>query len=384
MIERKLKRKALELAEKFPILAIIGPRQAGKTTFVRSVFKNRDYYSLEEPDTRNFANSDPRAFLSGHPNGLILDEVQRTPELFSYLQYIVDNEKSSGKFILTGSQHFLLHERISQTLAGRVAILNLLPFSYNEIKDSVRDNENSLLLFKGFFPPIYDRNLNPADWYQNYIQTYVERDVRLVKNITDLNTFNKFIKMCAGRIGQLLNLSSLSNEVGISVNTVNSWLSLLEASFVIFRTYPYYKNFNKRLVKMPKIYFYDVGLASNLLGIKNENQISTHYSFGALFENFVMLEILKHFYNNGIKQDIYFWRDKLGREIDCILENTGRIKAIEIKAGKTIIPDFFRNIEYWNNLTGNIRDSYIIYGGIESQIRTEAAIIPWTKINNIL
>jgi len=384
MIKRKLKQRALELSKKFPVLAVVGPRQSGKTTLVKDAFAAMDYVNLEEPDTRQFAQNDPRSFLTEHSSGVIIDEIQRVPELFSYIQSIVDKRKSSGQFVITGSQHILLHENISQTLAGRVAILSLLPFSYEEIKGVTSSENVNNFLFKGFYPPIYDRKMEPADWYSNYITTYVERDVRLVKNVTNLNSFGTFIKMCAGRIGQLLNLSSLANEIGITVNTAKAWISLLETSFVLFRLHSYHKSFNKRLVKMPKLYFYDVGLASNLLGIQKAEQIQTHYSYGNLFENFVVVEIMKYYLNRGFIKNIYFWRDKLGREIDLILEDGGTITPLEIKAGKTITTEFVKNLEYWNLLTGNSStNSYLIYGGDQRQKRKHFSVLPWYNFNEI-
>lgn len=383
MIKRILSDKLITLSKKFPIVSVIGPRQSGKTTLVNAAFPGKDYANLEEPDTRLFAQKDPRAFLSNHKNGLIIDEVQRVPELFSYIQSIADGQKSAGQFILTGSQHFLLHENISQTLAGRVAILTLLPFSTEEIYPFKKKIDYSYYLLRGFYPPIYDRNIEATDWHPNYVRTYIERDVRLLKNITDLNTFNQFVKMCAGRVGQLLNLSSLANEIGISINTAKAWISVLEASFIAFRLIPYYKNFNKRLVKMPKLYFYDTGLASFLLGIQNEKQLETHYLIGSLFENFVIAEIVKYHCNRGLSPNLFFWRDKLGREIDCIVDTGKKIITLEIKSGKTITEDFFKGLNYWNDISNGISFPFIVYGGSAQQKRTNATVLPWNKLLEI-
>ncbi|MGB5288910.1 MAG: ATP-binding protein, partial [Ignavibacteriaceae bacterium] len=321
MIKRQIQEKLVQLAEQFPVVAIVGPRQSGKTTLVKMSFKEKTYLNLEEPDTRLFAQTDPRSFLSGSKSGLIIDEAQRVPDLFSYIQSIVDESKTPGQFIITGSHNFLMQEKISQTLAGRVAILTLLPFSLEEIRREDSEEDFPNYIFSGFYPPIYDRKIEPSDWYPNYIRTYLERDVRLIKNIPDLNSFTLFVKLCAGRIGQLLNLSSLAIEAGISVNTAKSWLSILEASYIAYRLEPHFQNFNKRLVKMPKLYFYDTGLACSLLGLESVDQISTHYLVGSLFENLVLSDLIKHKMNYGLNNNFYFWRDKLGREVDCLIES---------------------------------------------------------------
>jgi len=277
VIKRQIQEKLIQLSGQFPVVAVVGPRQSGKTTLVKMTFKDKSFLNLEEPDTRLFAQNDPRSFLSTSKSGLIIDEAQRVPDLFSYIQSIVDENKAPGSFIITGSHNFLMQEKISQTLAGRVAILTLLPFSIDELRGEDTLEDFSTYIFKGFYPPIYDRKIEPSDWYPNYIRTYLERDVRLIKNIPDLNSFTLFVKLCAGRIGQLLNLSSLAVEAGISVNTAKSWLSVLEASYIIYRLEPHFQNFNKRLVKMPKLYFYDTGLACSLLGLESVTQINTHY-----------------------------------------------------------------------------------------------------------
>lgn len=380
MIKRDIQDKIFQLSEKFPVIAVTGPRQSGKTTLVKMVFPDKEYVNLEEPDTRLFAQNDPRSFLSTKKSGLIIDEVQRVPDLFSYIQANVDEKKTPGSFILTGSQNFSMQEKISQTLAGRVAILTLLPFSLNEIRPDDSQDDFPNFIFKGFYPPIYDQKIEPTDWYPNYIRTYLERDVRLIKNIPDLNSFTLFVKLCAGRIGQLVNLSSLAVEAGISVNTVKSWLSVLEASYIIFKLEPHFQNFNKRLVKMPKLYFYDTGLACSLLGLESLNQISTHYLIGSLFENLVISDLLKHKMNNGLNDKFYFWRDKLGREVDCLVDSGLEKIILEIKSGKTINEEFFNGLKFYKDLSGNENIfSYLIYGGERKEARSAGNVIPWHK-----
>jgi predicted AAA+ superfamily ATPase len=384
MIKREITPSVLALAKQFPVISIIGPRQSGKTTLVKNIFPEKDYVNLEEPDTRLFAQTDPRAFLNGHPNGLIIDEAQRLPDLFSYIQVIVDSDKTSAQFILTGSQHFLLHERISQTLAGRAAIFTLLPFSFGELENHYENQpEYQDYIFKGFYPAIYDRNIAPKTWLANYVKTYVERDVRMLKNITDLNSFTLFLKICAGRCGQLINNSAIASEIGISTNTVRAWLSVLEASFIVFLLRPHFKNFNKRLVKMPKLYFYDTGLASYLLGITNTNQINFHHQKGALFENLIISEFMKYAFNFGLEPNLYFWRDKLGREIDCLIDRGEELTAVEIKSGQTITNEYFKNIKYWKDLSGSADDNYVIYGGSQIQKRSDTQVLPWRQMRDV-
>lgn len=384
MIFRDISNKVVQLTKQFPVVAIIGPRQSGKTTLVKNLFPDFTYVNLEEPDTRQYAQQDPRDFLSDKTNGLIIDEAQKVPELFSYIQTISDSSKKNGQFILTGSQNFLLLEKITQTLAGRVAILTLLPFALSELNPQSDTEPFSKYLFNGFYPPIYDRNLSPLDWFPNYISTYIERDVRQIKNISDLSAFNTFVKLCAGRIGQLLNISSLANETGISINTAKSWLSILESSFIIFKLQPHFHNYNKRLVKMPKLYFYDTGLACSLLNISTEEQVSTHYNLGALFENMIISELLKFRFNRGLVNNLYFWRDKLGKEIDCLIDNGNDKITVEIKAGKTLTTYFFKDLAFYNKLTTNedIR-AFLIYGGDSVQRRGDFSVLPWFKATDI-
>ena len=366
MIQREIAAKAQLLSTKFPIVALTGPRQSGKSTLVKNLFSGKPYISLEDPDIQLLAQNDPRGFLSNYPNGAILDEIQRVPSLFSYIQTIVDAEDKTGLFILSGSQNFLLMQNISQSLAGRVALLKLLPFSYAELQATqYKDSSIDEWLFKGFYPRIYDKNIEPEDYYPNYIRTYLERDVRSLKNINDLSLFNRFMKLCAARVGTVLNYASLANDVGVAVNTIKAWMSVLEASYVVYLLQPYHQNYNKRLIKSPKIYFYDTGLACALLNIQTTEQVSTHYLRGSLFENLIVSEVLKHFYNQGKEAPCYFWQDQVGKEIDLIVEMPTAVKAFEIKSSMTLNTTFFKNLTYWKGLvTPETQvETHVIYAG---------------------
>jgi len=384
MIKRVLEDKIRLLADKFPVVSVTGPRQSGKTTLIRSMFPHYRYESLEDPDTRLFALNDPRKFLKSEKK-MIIDEIQRVPELFSYIQTITDTADIAGQYIISGSQSFLLNQHISQSLAGRVATLNLMPLSISELRNyriPVLGYEK--FVFQGFYPRLYDKEINPGDFYPNYIQTYIERDVRLLQNIHELTLFVRFLKLCAGRIGQLLNLNSLANDCGISPNTVKSWISVLEAGYIIFLLQPHYKNFNKRLVKMPKLYFIDTGLASSLLEIRPESQLSTHYLRGALFENFILSEFIKKRYNSGLRNNCYFWRDNKGVEIDCIIENGKKLTPVEIKSSNTFNQDFFKHLNYWNKLSDNSgENSFVIYGGELNRNMKEGVLLSWQNIDTI-
>ncbi len=384
MIKRVITEKIIQLAEKFPVISVTGPRQSGKTTLIKTIFPDYRYESLEDPDTRLFAINDPRKFLNAEKK-MIIDEIQIAPELFSFMQSNTDKTNTNGQFIISGSQSFLLNQHISQSLAGRVAILNLMPLSLIELVDhGIPVPGYEKLIYQGFYPRLYDRNIEPVDFYPNYIQTYIERDVRLLQNIHDLTLFIRFLKLCAGRIGQLLNMNSLANDCGVSPNTAKSWVSVLEASFIIFLLQPHFKNFNKRLVKMPKLYFIDTGLASSLLEIQSENQLSTHYLRGALFENFIISEFIKTRLNQGLRNNCYFWRDNKGMEIDCIIESGNRLTPIEIKSGNTFNQDFFRNLNYWNKLSGNpVKNSYVIYGGDSSRDTKDGTLLSWRDNSEI-
>lgn len=379
MIQRKAASELKNLAKQYKAVGITGPRQSGKTTLVRSVFKNKEYVSLENPDTRSFALEDPRGFLSQFPDGAILDEVQRTPELFSYLQQILDDKNLPGLFILTGSNNFLLQENITQSLAGRIGQLTLLPFSLPELESNSPHNLNEFL-FKGMYPPLYDQNFEITKWYANYIHTYIERDVRQIKNISNLIVFERFVKLCAGRTGQLLNMNSLAIETGVDSKTIASWIGVLESSFIVFRLLPHHQNFNKRVVKMSKLYFYDTGLACALLGFSNSSQLMHHPLRGSLFENFVITELLKKRFNSGKSNNLFFWRDNTGHEIDVLSEDQNRLAPIEIKSGETITPEYFKGINFWNEISGN-EGGKIIYAGDNYQKRSNGIeVISWQEI----
>jgi len=385
MIERVLSAKITTLSKKLPILVLTGPRQSGKTTLLKSLFPGFTYVSLEDPDVRLFAQNDPRGFLATYPPPLFLDEAQHVPHLFSYIQTLSDTMGKPNQFILSGSQNFLLLEKVSQSLAGRAAILNLLPLSQEELIQIHAAPNLENILFKGFYPRIWDKKLAPGDWYPSFIQTYLERDVRQIKEITNLSLFQKFLKLCAGRIGQILNLSSFANDLGITHNTIRSWLSVLEASFIIFLLPPYYGNLGKRLIKSPKLYFYDVGLACSLLGIESAKQILTHPLKGALFENLIIAELQKFHFHRGKIPHSFFFRDKVGHEIDYLIESPEKFLVVEIKAGQTISPDYLTNLLYWQNLVKNKPTlSYVVYAGKESQKRHSINILPWQKATKIL
>lgn len=385
MIQRQQQAKLLSLAKQFPVISIIGPRQSGKSTLVKHCFPKYDYISFEDIDNRRRALLDMRGFLEQYGKGVIFDEVQRVPELFSYLQTHVDATGKKGKFILTGSHNYLLQEKVSQSLAGRIAMLRLLPFSMQELADAGKlPADIHKILFKGFYPRLFSSRVTPSDWYPAYIETYMQRDVREIKNIPNLNYFQKFLHLLAGRHGQQLNLTSLATEVGVVHNTISSWISILEASYVIYLLKPHFNNFNKRIIKTPKIYFYDSGLVCSLLGIEKAEQLHTHHIKGPLFEGLIITELIKARFNAGLSNNCFYWRDKTGNEVDCIIDKAGSLTAIEIKSGKTINGDYFNNLDFWKNLSGNTNKSYLVYGGTETQKIKNNIVVPWKNTFSIV
>ena len=396
MIRRILADKLKQAARYFPVVTVTGPRQSGKTTLVRAVFGNYHYVSLELPDQRRFALEDPRGFLDQFDGPVILDEVQRTPDLFSYIQVLVDEHRDwAGRFILTGSQNFLLLQSITQSLAGRCAVLHLLPFSLDELEKrkpltiekigmetikGLKPPARGLLetLFTGFYPRIHDKHLPARDWLAGYYMTYLERDVRNILKIGDIETFGRFIRLCAGRCGQLLNLSGLASDCGISHTTAKRWISVLEASFIVMLLRPHYMNFGKRLVRSPKLYFLDTGLLCYLLQVRTPDELFHRAERGPIFESYIISELYKKFVHNAMQPDLYFWRDASGHEIDVIIDLGSELVPLETKSAQTVTADFFKNLHYWRKLYGNeAARAALAYGGDQSFRRSGAVVYPW-------
>ena len=384
MIIREAEEKLKHLAGVFKSVAVVGPRQSGKTTLVKSTFPDKPYVSLENPDKRKFALKDPRGFLSSFPKGAILDEAQRVPELFSYLQEILDDTNKKGLFILTGSNNFTLQESISQTLAGRIAYLTLLPFSLEELESANKlSKSDDILMLKGFYPPVHFQKISVDDWCPNYIRTYIEKDVRQVKNITDLIIFERFLSLLAGRSGQELNMTALSNEAGVDVKTIQSWIGVLANSYIIYLLKPHFKNFNKTIVKRPKLYFYDTALVCSLLRIQSIDHLYTHPLRGAIFETMVVTEFVKQRHNKGEEINLFYWRDKTGHEIDLIIDNGKKMLPIEIKSSKTINQDYFKNLIYWAKLSKE-KKSMVLYAGKDTEKRTiGTTVMNWRELINL-
>jgi len=385
MYKRKFQAYLLQKAKEYPILTLIGPRQSGKSTLCRNAFPHYNYVNLEEIDVRTFAIQDPRSFLKQYPAPVIIDEIQRAPDLLSYIQVRVD-ENPQDSYILTGSQQLLLMEKVTQSLAGRTFIAKLLPFSHQELlqKEETANQDLDTFLYKGGYPRIYDKDLNANEWLSQYFQTYVERDVRQILNVENLALFERFIRLCAGRIGQLLDLSSLANDCGISSPTANAWLSVLKTSFICFTLQPHFKNFNKRLIKSSKLYFWDSGLACYLLQIKNSEQLAQHPLRGNLFENWVITEKYKESYFSGQEPSYYFWRDQKGHEVDLVEDRSTFLYPMEIKSGATFHADFLKNISYLNDLQGSSvpedQRGGCIYGGDLSFEFKQHPVVSWKEI----
>ena len=377
MQKRTIESALKELSLKYPVVTITGPRQSGKTTLCRKVFAEKPYVNLEAPDDRQFAIDDPRGFLSAYQGGAIFDEIQRAPELLSYLQPMIDEDPEPGQFILTGSQQFNIKEALSQSLAGRTGILTLLPFDWNEIQSYQDMKETNNLIFHGFYPRIHHMQINPSQALGDYFETYVQRDVRQLLQIRNAGAFEKFIRLCAGRIGQLLNLHNLSNETGVSHTTVREWVSILEASYIIFQLQPWHANISKRLIKTPKLYFWDVGLAAYLLGLQEAKHIARDPLRGNLFENMVVAEVLKQYYHRGIRPRLSFYRDRSGNEVDLVIEDGHDLALLEIKSGETINRHFFQGMERFSKVAGErIRGGILVYGGTKAQSRSDWEVLP--------
>jgi predicted AAA+ superfamily ATPase len=383
MLPRTLANTLHRLAEGFPIIAITGPRQSGKTTLARSVFADKPYVSLEDPIERSFAMEDPRGFLSRFQQGAVFDEAQRWPDLFSYLQGIVDQQRAPGRFVLTGSQQFGLLAGVTQSLAGRVGLTRLLPLAFDELPAASRRLKLDSILLSGGYPLLHTQPGTASDWFASYVATYIERDVRQLLNVKDMATFQRFLRLCAGRTGQLLNLSALAGEAGISHSTARAWLSVLESSDLVFLLPPYHRNFGKRLVKTPKLYFLDTGLACWLLGIRSQDVLALHPSRGALFETWVVSEFVKSRFNHGQPADLYFWRDNNGLEADLLIETGARLQPVEIKSGQTVTRDYVRAGQASARFAGDeALPPWLIYGGDESYERSGLRVMGWRDISS--
>jgi len=367
-------------------VCVTGPRQSGKTTLARATFGDKPYLSLEDPDIARLASDDPRGLLENYRDGLILDEVQTVPEILTYLKTAVDADPQPGKYIVTGSRQFDLLAGVSESLAGRAAFVSLLPFSAEELKGAGQLlSDPFAAIQRGFYPPMYDRDISPYDWYTNYIASYVERDVRSILNVKDLGLFQTFVKMCAARIGQILNVNALALDCGLSHNTARAWLSVLETSGIVYLLKPYHRNFGKRLTKSPKLYFIDTGLACRIIGIRTAEELFIHPHRGNIFESFVVSELLKKRNNQGHESDLYYWRDNVGTEVDIVYEDGLRVKGIEIKSGKTVALEFFKGLDMWMRYSGSKpEDCALIYAGNQELKWKGTQLVPWASAGEVL
>lgn len=387
MIPRVLEARLRSLATKFPVVTLTGPRQSGKTTLCRAVFADKPYVSLEAPDVQAFARGDPRGFLAGYREGAVLDEVQRAPDLLSYIQTEVDSRPDRGRFILTGSANFSLRQSIGQSLAGRTAVLHLLPLGLEELRRFPQSpRELFEVLWKGSYPATFDRGLSPGEWYPSYLATYLERDVRMLLNVGDLVSFQTFLRLCAGRVGHLVNLSALGADAGVTHTTARAWLSVLEASYVVWRLPPYHANLGKRLVKTPKLHFLDSGLVCFLLGIRTPDQLGDHPLRGAVFETWVASEILKARLHRGLQPSLSFYRDRRGIEVDLLVELGRSVLAVETKSGQTVAADYFDGLKAFATAVGAAPpgpriEGFVVYGGTETQRRSAAMVVPWSALD---
>jgi predicted AAA+ superfamily ATPase len=382
VIPRSAQDTVVRLARGFRVVTVTGPRQSGKTTLSRIAFPDKPYVNLEAADERAFAQQDPRGFLARFPDGAIIDEAQSVPELFSYIQPLVDEDQRPGRFVLTGSQNFGLLAKITQSLAGRVGILHLLPLSLGEFRaGGIEIVDIDDCLYRGFYPALSRSDLEPYAWHASYVTTYLERDVRQVTNVQDLRVFQRFLALCAARTGRMLNLASLAADCGIAQSTARAWLSVLEASYVVHLLQPHHENLGKRVVKTPKLYFHDVGLAAFLMGIQDRAQLATHAARGALFETFVIGEFLKSRFNAGLRSNLYFWRDNIGTEVDALVEDGRGLFPIEIKSGRTYQSDFVRSLRLFANYAGKRAfGAGLVYGGDDSYVREGVTVRSWRDL----
>lgn len=363
IIKREIENELANLMKEYPVVTLTGPRQSGKTTLAKSTFPGFSYCNLEKPDVRTLAQNDANALLETFYPPVIIDEIQRVPQLLSHIQSIVDENKQNGLFLLTGSHQLTLNQEVTQTLAGRTALLTLLPFTISELSQYQINYDRDKQIYSGFLPRIYDQKQNPTKAYRNYLQTYIERDLRQLLKVKDLRVFENFLYLVAGRIGQLTNLSSIANDLGVSSESLRHWLSILEASFIIFLLYPYYENFGKRIIKSPKIYFTDPGLAAYLLGIINASQVARDPLLGGLFENMVIMETVKHRFNKGLDPNLFFFRDSNGNEVDLIYKKHNTLIPIEVKAAKTFNEHLTKGIHYMHKISPKAGKGYLIYAG---------------------
>lgn len=384
-IPRKLSEHIIALLSKFPILSIMGPRQSGKSTLLREMFPDYRYVSLEDAEMRVLANDDPRRFLERYDNKVIFDEAQRCPQLFSYIQTKTDNDRIMGQYILSGSQNYLLMENITQSLAGRVALFRLMPFSFLEmLQNDLLSNDWREVAYYGFYPAIFSKEIDPTIFFPNYIETYIERDVRSLLAVKDFGLFRAFMKRCAGNAGQILNLNSIANDCGISSPTAKAWLSILETSYMVFTLTPWFRNYNKRIVKSPKLFFYDTGLVCNLLGMNSPKDVENYFQRGSLFENLIIAEIHKQVFHAGRRPFYYFWQDSNHNEIDLLWEKAGVASILEIKSGQTMNPGFFSNLTKFAKHEGlRLDQQYLVYGGNDKYQHLGVNVVGWREINDL-
>lgn len=382
--KRNVSSQISKLKKGFPVISVTGPRQSGKTTFLQHYFSDYTYFNLESPQTREFIESDPQQFLKSNPQNIIIDEVQRLPELLSYIQVHVDKQQKMGSIVISGSQNLLISEKISQSLSGRAGYQNIFPFSLKELATHKLNLSNHYKqILKGFYPALYTRDVEPSLFYSRYLATYVERDARLIKNIQNLSQFQKFMGLLSGRVGQVVNVSALANDTGISPNTAEDWISILEASYIVYRLQPYYKNIGKRLIKSPKIYFYDTGVLCSLLNLSSVNELMNHFAVGSIFENFIISEFKKEISETNRSVQIYFYRDNHGNEIDLIIDTGGNLIPIEIKSSTTFSKTFFKGFEYWKKHVDETTQGFVVYGGEDSQKIQDHEIISWMNLQKV-